>query len=109
MIADRQGLPQVPAFGILKDYPVTKGHQDTIHFYLASKDSYDTSVKVTFKYTVCGQETISLTDSAVAYFLLSRDGTKPYEAVSDHTSWYQVSHTGMDITTYPLATTCGID
>ena len=53
-ITDRNDLPKLTAFGILKDYPVTKGHQDTIHFYLASKDSYDTSVKVTLKYTVCG-------------------------------------------------------
>jgi hypothetical protein len=108
-LTDRNGLPNLPAFGILKDYPVTKGHQDTINFYLASKDSYDTSVKVTLKYTVCGQETILLADSAVAYFLLSRDGTIPYHPVSDHTTWYQVTHTNMDTILYPLATSCTID
>jgi hypothetical protein len=108
-LTDRNGLSNLPAFGILKYYPVTKGHQDTINFYLASKDSYDTSVKVTLKYTVCGQETISLADSAVASFLLSRDGTIPYHPVSDHTSWYQVSHSSMDTSTYTMSSQCGID
>jgi hypothetical protein len=44
MISNRHGMPRLPAFGIQRDYPVWKGHQDTLKFYLASKDSYDTSV-----------------------------------------------------------------
>ena len=43
-LTDRYGLPRLPAFGIQRDMPASKGHQDTVHFYLASKDSYDTSV-----------------------------------------------------------------
>jgi hypothetical protein len=75
MLSDRQGLPNLPAFGILKDFPVIKGHQDTMNFYLASKDSYDTSIKVTLKYTVCGQEKVSLNDPIRSIFLYSRNGT----------------------------------
>jgi hypothetical protein len=44
MMTDRHGLPRLPAFGIQRDYPVSKGSQDTVYFYFASKDSYDTSV-----------------------------------------------------------------
>jgi hypothetical protein len=44
MMTDRHGLPRLPAFGVQRDFPVTKGHQDIVYFYLASKDSYDTSV-----------------------------------------------------------------
>jgi hypothetical protein len=44
MMTDRHGLPRLPAFGIQRDIPVSKGHQDTVQFYLASKDSYDTSI-----------------------------------------------------------------
>jgi len=51
---ERHGLPRLPAFGIQRDYPVSKGHQDTVYFYLASENSYDTSVRITLKYTVCG-------------------------------------------------------
>ena len=67
------------AFGILSDYPVSKGHQDTLLFYVGATDTYDTSALFTLKYTVCGQEIVSLNDPVRAIFLYSRNGTTDYE------------------------------
>jgi hypothetical protein len=88
---------------------VTKGHQDTIYFYLASKDSYDTSVQITLKYTVCGQEVISLNDPMRAIFLYSRNGTHNYEPRNEYNAWYSVDFSAMDTTTYPRSNECIID
>jgi hypothetical protein len=109
VIGDRHGLPELTAFGILKDYPASKGHQDTIYFYLASSESYDTSVQLTLKYTVCGQEVISLNNPLRAIFLLSRDGLNAYDQKQDHLAWYSVDYSSMDTTTYPKHNECIID
>jgi hypothetical protein len=86
-----------------------RGHQDIIHFYFASKDSYDTSEMITLIYTVCGLETIILNDPARAVFLLSRDGTLDYEKRTDHLDWFTVEWDGMDKSTYLKSEECGID
>jgi hypothetical protein len=61
------------------------------------------------KYTVCGQEVVSLNDPLRAIFLLSRDGTKDFQAMQDHIPWYNVDWSSMDKTTYPKSEECVID
>jgi hypothetical protein len=86
-----------------------KGHQDSIHFYFASKDSYDTSERITLKYTVCGLEILSLNDPVRAIFLYSRDGSKAFDPRMDYLPWYNVDYSAMDHTTYPMSNECKID
>jgi hypothetical protein len=109
MISNRHGIPRLPAFGIQRDYPVWKGHQDTVKFYLASKDSYDTSVQIILKYTICGMEVLTLNDPVRAIFLYSRNGTNEIEPRSEYLSWYSVDYSAMDRVTYLRSKECVID
>ena len=109
MIANRKGLPRLPAFGIQRDYPVWKGHQDILKFYLASKDSYDTSVQLTLLYTVCGMEVLTLNDPVRAIFLYSRNGTNEIESRTEHLQWFNVDYSAMNRSTYLRSEECKID
>jgi hypothetical protein len=95
-IPNRHGNPRLSAFGIQRDIPVVKGHQDWVHFYFASKDSYDTSEMITLKYTVCGLEILTLNDPVRAIFLYSRNGTNEYEHRTEHLLWFNVDFSAMD-------------
>jgi hypothetical protein len=52
---------------------------------------------------------VSLNDPLRAVYLFSRDGTKDYEAKSDHLPWYSVDWSAMDKVTYPKSEECVID
>jgi hypothetical protein len=51
---------------------------------------------VSLKYTVCGQEVISLNDPIRAIFLYSRNGTTDYEPRNEYLNWFNVDFSKMD-------------
>jgi hypothetical protein len=61
------------------------------------------------KYTVCGQEVVSLNDPIRAIFLYSRNGTNEYEPRTEHLNWFTVDWSAMDKTTYIRSEECVID
>jgi hypothetical protein len=61
------------------------------------------------KYTVCGQEVISLNDPLRAIFLYSRNGSHAYEPRAEHIAWYNVDWSEMDTSTYSRSQECVID
>jgi hypothetical protein len=64
---------------------------------------------MTLKYTVCGQEVITLNDPVRAIFLYSRNGTHEYEPRNEYLTWYNVDWSAMDKATYTKSEECVID
>ena len=80
-----------------------------IFFYFGSTDSYDTSERISLKFTICGQEIISLVKDERAVFLWSRDATIDYERYQLFHNWYYQSFSNMNQVTYPRSQECSID